>query len=234
MPKLHVLLGTLLLGASALPVAALAQDCRDAVVLVHGNTLDPSSWTATREALYRRGYADGEIFAPDWGLKACAACNDHHGSEEIPVREAISAAIAASCSGRIDVIAHSMGVTLAAQQIVVLDAAAQVDAFVGVAGALRGLWSCGVYPDAFPTTTCGEWGFSIKSPFLLDLYGSAIGDRRYSIKSPIDEIICATGTCRVGGVHSSRLWDERASFNFMLDHLALQTETAELQTQLIQ
>ena len=91
--------------------------CRDAVVLVHGNTGSPSDFANTYAALLARGYAPDEIFRPSWGSKTCAACNDHDGSEEPPVAAALADALDRSCTGRIDVIAHSMGVTLAAREI---------------------------------------------------------------------------------------------------------------------
>ncbi|WP_346722611.1 esterase/lipase family protein [Pseudoalteromonas ruthenica] len=74
--------------------------CRDNIVLVHGNTSSPSSWNNTREQLYAQGYTDTQIFAPNWGSKTCVSCNDHNGSEELPVREAILDAINQSCSGK--------------------------------------------------------------------------------------------------------------------------------------
>ncbi|NMH59906.1 alpha/beta fold hydrolase [Alteromonas ponticola] len=211
---------------------ALAQ-CRDNVVLVHGNTATPSSWSNTLAELKSRGYADANIFNPDWGSKSCAACNNHSGAEETPVRNAIVSAINSSCTGKIDVIGHSMGVTLAAQQIDKLAASSYVDTFVGVAGALRGLHSCGVYPYNVWNSTCGYYGLSISSPFLDGLYGAPLGDKVYSLKSYMDQIVCSTGTCYVYGVHSSRIWYEDATYTYSLGHFGLQTDTAADQVDLI-
>lgn len=143
-------------------------------------------------------------------------------------------ALAASCTGKIDVIGHSMGATLAAQQIVKLGIAGQVDTFVGIAGAFRGLYSCGIYPYNVLTSTCGSYGLSIGSPFLDNLYGDTFGSRVYSIKSYIDQVVCSTGTCLVYGVHSSSIWYEDASYTYNLGHFGLQTDTADLQVSLIQ
>lgn len=151
------------------------------------------------------GYSQNQIFLPNWGSKSCPSCNDHSGSEETPVRNAISNAVAQSCAGKIDVIGHSMGVTLAAQKIIKLGETDNVDAFVGIAGAYRGLLSCGVYPFNVSNATCGARGLSVSSPFLDDLYGKRIADRVYSIKSWVDQIECATGACFVYGVHSAEL-----------------------------
>ena len=207
--------------------------CVDAVVLVHGNTATPSSWDNTYNYLLSKGYTSADIYRPNWGSKSCAACNDHSGSEETPVRQAISNAIANSCTGKIDVIGHSMGATLAAQQIDKLAVSSYVDSFVGIAGAFRGLKSCGVYPYNVWSSTCGSAGLSVSSPFLDGLYGTYLATRVYSIKSYSDQIICSTGNCYVYGVHSSRIWNENATYNYSLGHFGLQTDTAAQQYQLI-
>ncbi|WP_373293863.1 esterase/lipase family protein [Alteromonas halophila] len=222
------------LGLLLLVSASAAAVCRDSVVLVHGNAASPSSWENTVDALLADGYGQQDIFTPDWGLSSCPACNNHNGSEETPVRTAINTAISQSCTGKIDVIGHSMGVTLAAQQIDKLAASAYVDTFVGIAGAMRGLWSCGVYPYNVWNSTCGYYGLSVQSPFLDGLYGIPLGDKVYSIKSYIDQIVCSSGTCTVGGIHSSRIWNEDASFTYSLGHFGLQSDTVTKQISLIQ
>lgn len=225
--KTFITLITLLITATS----ALA--CKDAVVLVHGNTSSPDSWENTVDELVSQGYVNSEIYLADWGSKTCAACNNHSGSEELPVRQAIQSALSNSCTGKIDVIGHSMGVTLAAQQIDKLAVSSQVDTFVGIAGALRGLRTCGVYPFSVWSSTCGYYGLSIQSPFLDSLFGVPLGDNVYSIKSNIDQVVCATGNCTVSGVHSSRIWNEDASYTFFLGHFGLQTDTASTQVNLI-
>ncbi|NKI35566.1 alpha/beta fold hydrolase [Wenzhouxiangella sp. XN79A] len=222
-------LGALLL----LTAASGAWGCRDAVVLVHGNTGSPSDWTTTVAELLQRGWASSEIFTPSWG-SGCAACNNHSGSEETPVRIALADALQTSCTGRIDVIGHSMGATLAARQLAEFDLASSVDAFVGIAGAFRGLWSCGRYPWNVWTSTCGDWGLSVGSPFLTALDGAPLAGRVYSIKSWSDQIVCATGVCTVGGIHSSRINGETASYTFGYGHFGLQSATPSFQVDLIE
>jgi alpha-beta hydrolase superfamily lysophospholipase len=214
--------------------AGPAWACRDAVVLVHGNTGSPSDFNNTYNELLQRGYSAGQIFRPDWGSKLCAACNDHFGSEETPVDTAMRNALAASCTGRIDVIGHSMGATLAARSISKQGLSARVDAFVGIAGAFRGLWTCGTYPFNVATSTCGAWGLSVSSPFLNALASQRFGARAYSIKSWSDQIVCATGVCTVGGVHSSTVPGEIGTLSFVLGHFSLQSQTASSQANLIQ
>ncbi len=212
--------------------ATVQANCIDNVVLVHGNAGSPSDWDNTYDELRSNGYNDDQIFRPSWGSWN-AANNNHSGSEETPVREAITSALNASCTGKIDVIGHSMGVTLAAQQILKLNKSSQVDAFVGVAGAYRGLGTCGTYPWNIWTPTCGRNGLSKSSPFLDWLGNKVIANRIYSIKSYSDQIICGSGTCYVGGVHSSKIPNEIASYTYALGHFGLQTYTASKQVDLI-
>jgi len=208
--------------------------CRDNVVLVHGNAGYPSHFNNTYNELLSRGYSSSEIYRPSWGSKSCPACNDHNGSEETPVRNAINSAIAASCTGKIDIIGHSMGVTLAAKQIIDLNLSSKVQTFVGVAAAYRGLWSCGAYPYNYATTTCGYWGLSVGSPFLNSIYGDPLAQKVYSIYSYQDEVVCATGVCTVGGVHSSRIAGATADYLFSLGHFNLLYYTDDTQVNLIQ
>jgi len=212
--------------------ATVQASCFDNVVLVHGNAGSPSDWDYTYELLIAKGYNSEQIYRPSWG-SSYAANNDHSGSEESPVMNDITSALNTSCTGEIDVIAHSMGVTLAAQQIIKLNKSSRVDSFVGVAGAYRGLWTCGAYPWNVWTLTCASNGLSISSPFLDWLGNKVIANRIYSIKSWNDQIVCGSGVCTVGGVHSSQLPNEIASYTYLLGHFGLQTDTANKQVELI-
>jgi triacylglycerol lipase len=215
-----------------LPLQARAA-CVDSVVLVHGNSGSPQDFANTVAELKRRGYGDEQIHVPSWGSRTCAACNDHYGSEEAPVANALAAARSQSCTGRVDVIAHSMGATLAARQIGKLGLSASVDTFVGVAGAFRGLWSCGTYPFNVPASTCGAWGLSVASPFLSSLATQRFAARSYTLRSWSDQVVCATGVCTVGGVHSSTVPGQTAALSLALGHFGLLTQTAVLQADLI-
>ena len=220
------------LSTTLLAVGSAASACEDAVVLVHGNTGSPSDWDNTYQELLSRSIPAGHIFRPAWG-SACAACNDHNGSEEWPVAYALADALQASCTGKVDVIGHSMGATLAAKQIVDYQLVNSIDTFIGVAGAFRGLWPCGTYPWNAWNSTCGYWGLSVNSPLLNALDGQALGSRVYSIKSWVDQIVCATGVCTVAGIHSSRISGETASYTVATGHFGLQSNTANLQADLI-
>ncbi|QWT21928.1 alpha/beta fold hydrolase [Bacillus sp. NP157] len=206
--------------------------CVDSVVLVHGNTGSPSDFQATHDLLIQRGYTEGQIFAPSWGNGLCAACNDHQGSEETPVQNAIVDALASSCTGKIDVIGHSMGATLAARVIDRIGASTSVNTFIGIAGAFHGLYACGLYPANVATTTCGAWGLSIGSPFLNGIQGHRFGAKMYSFKSYSDEINCYY-SCYVYGVHTSQIQGETASYTFPYAHYGLLWYTATQQVNLL-
>ena len=214
--------------------AAANAACVDNVVLVHGNTGNPSDFNNTYNELLFRGYSASQIYRPSWGSKTCAACNDHYGSEETPVATALNQARAASCTGKIDVIGHSMGATLAARQINKLGIAGSVHTFVGIAGAFRGLWTCGTYPFNVLTSTCGAWGLSVNSPFVNTLQTQVFAQRSYSIKSWSDQVTCGTGICTVGGVHTSTVPGEIGSSTFVLGHFGLLSSTPITQVNLIQ
>lgn len=212
--------------------SSLHATCVDTVVLVHGNTGNPSDFQATHDLLRQKGYTEAQIIAPAWGNGLCAACNDHQGSEETPVQNAIVDALASSCTGKIDVIGHSMGATLAARVIDRMGAAGSVNTFIGVAGAFHGLYACGIYPANVATTTCGAWGLSISSPFLNGIQGHRFGAKMYSFKSYSDEINCY-GSCYVYGVHTSQIQGETASYTFPYAHYGLLWYTATQQVNLL-
>jgi hypothetical protein len=223
-----------LLAAAALALTAIATQaaCLDNIVLVHGNTAYPSAWNNTVSTLKGRGYVDSQLYLPSWGSKTCASCNDHGATNTNPVKSALQAAKAASCTGKIDVIGHSMGVTLAMKAINELGYSGYVNTFVGVAGAQHGLNSCGVYPWNVANATCGSNGLSIDSPLIKSVRGKRYGAKMYSIKSWIDEIVCA-GSCYVYGSHTSNVDMQNATYDFALGHFGLQTGTTSAQANLL-
>jgi triacylglycerol lipase len=223
-----------LLAAAALTVGAFTAQaaCLDNVVMVHGNTAYPSSWNNTVSTLKGRGYVDSQIYRPSWGSKTCAACNAHTSGNLTPVKSALQSARAASCTGKIDVIGHSMGVTLAMKAINDLGYSGYVNSFVSVAGAQHGLNSCGVYPFNVITSTCGSAGLSINSPLINSVRGKRYGAKMYSLKSWIDEIVCI-GSCYVYGSHTSNVDMQNASYDFALGHFGLQTLTTSTQANLL-
>lgn len=206
--------------------------CLDNVVLVHGNTGSPADWNGTVSTLKGRGYLASQLYLPNWGSKTNAASNDHGAANTDVVKNALTAAAGASCTGKIDVIGHSMGVTLAMKAINELGYAGRVNSFVGVAGAQWGLNSCGVYPFNVATPTCGANGLSIDSPLTKSVRGKRYGAKMYSIKSWIDEIVCI-GSCYVYGAHTSNIDLQNTTSDYSLGHFGLQAYTTSKQADLL-
>lgn len=225
---------TRFLAASALMAGAVAAQaaCLDNVVLVHGNTAYPSSWNNTVSTLKSRGYADSQLFRPSWGSKTNAGSNSHDATNTNIVKSALQQAKAASCTGKIDVIGHSMGVTLAMKAINELGYAGHVNTFVGVAGAQHGLNSCGVYPYNVWSATCGSQGLSINSPLINSVRNKRYGAKMYSIKSWVDQVVCV-GSCYVYGSHTSNIDMQNATYDYALGHFLLQTNTTSRQADLL-
>jgi triacylglycerol lipase len=229
-----LLFATRLLACTVLVLAGAASQaaCLDNVVLVHGNTGYPSDWNNTVSTLKGRGYVDAQLFRPSWGSKTNAGANDHGSANTSPVKSALQSAYASSCTGKIDVIGHSMGVTLAMKAINELGYSGRVNSFVGVAGAQHGLNSCGVYPYHVLSATCGANGLSIDSPLIASVRNKRYGAKMYSIKSWIDEIVCI-GSCYVWGSHTSNIDAQNASYDYALGHFGLQSSTTSKQADLI-
>ncbi len=223
-----------LLAAATLALTGVAAQaaCLDSIVLVHGNTAYPSAWNSTVSTLKSRGYLDSQLFRPSWGSKTNAGSNDHNTTNTGVVKTALQQAKAASCTGKIDVIGHSMGVTLAMKAINELGYAGYVNTFVSVAGAQHGLNSCGVYPYNVWSATCGSNGLSIDSPLIQSVKNKRYGTKMYSIKSWMDEIVCS-GSCYVWGSHTSNVDLQNATYDYALGHFGLQTYTTTKQADLL-
>lgn len=127
-----------------------------------------------------------------------------------------------------------MVMTLTMRKIDRLGVAGKVDVFIGIAGTVHGLWSCGMYPFNVATATCGSYGLSVSSPFLQSIAGHRFGVYMYSMKSWSDEINRSIGTCLVYGVYTSTIPGEGHSFDYPYGHYQLLWLTAADQVRLLQ
>ncbi|MBN1203979.1 MAG: lipase [Myxococcaceae bacterium] len=195
------------------------------VIFIHGNsdkaigtgTAGQSGWNASIEYFQSKGYKTSELYATTWGPASAALSSQQYHSKTyvMKIRKFIEAVKAYTGATKVDIIAHSMGVTLARKAILggyATDAleggqyyvgpplTSSVDTFVGIAGANRGLTSC--YQTGPTTPTCGStnglypgwwngFGVSGRSAYLENLMSSSRyeGAYRYSIHSTVDEII---------------------------------------------
>jgi triacylglycerol lipase len=195
------------------------------VIFIHGNSDSAvgygspyTGWRASIEYFKSQGYTSAELFATTWGPANLAFASQQYHSKayETRLRAFIQAVKAYTGATKVDIIAHSMGVTMARKAIKggsgndSLDGGAynlgssltsSVDTFVGISGANRGLTSC--YYSGPTTPTCGSTngfypgyliGFSGPygvSSFLVDLASSSHyeGSFVYSMWSSVDEVI---------------------------------------------
>jgi triacylglycerol lipase len=195
------------------------------VIFIHGNSdkaigtgaAGQSGWNATIEYFQSQGYKTSELYATTWGpADASLSADQYHSKTNVmKVRKLIEAVKAYTGATKVDIIAHSMGVTLARKAIlggyandsleggqyyIGPSLTSSVDTFVGIAGANRGLVSC--YQTGGSTPTCGAtnglypgwwngFGVSGRSAYLDNLYSSSgyEGAFRYSIWSTADEVI---------------------------------------------
>lgn len=217
------------------------------VIFIHGNsdsalgtgTAATTGFRASIEYFKTQGYTSAEIYATTWGpANAAFSPQQYHSKDNLTrVRAFIQAVKAYTGASKVDIVAHSMGVTLARKAIkggTANDAAAggsynlgsaltsSVDAFVGIAGANRGLTAC--YLSGPTTPTCGSTngfypGYLVGafgpygvSSFLVDLAATSHyeGSYVYSIWSSVDEVIgygtivYGTSTCRIPGQNGEK------------------------------
>lgn len=209
------------------------------VIFIHGNsdkavgtgTVGQTGWNRSIEYFQSQGYKPSELYATTWGPASAAMSpyQYHSKTNVMKVRKFIEAVKAYTGAAKVDVVAHSMGVTLARKAILggwANDAAeggdyyvgapltSSVDTFVGIAGANLGLTSC--YTTGPSTPTCGSTnglypgylylGLVVgRSAYLNDLKATSKyeGAYRYSIYSTADEIIGYGGI--VYGDYTSRI-----------------------------
>jgi hypothetical protein len=195
------------------------------VIFIHGNSdkaigtgsLGQTGWNASIDYFLSHGYKTSELYATTWGpADATLSAYQYHSKTYVmKIRKFIEAVKAYTGASKVDIVTHSMGVTLARKAILggyandSLDGGqyyigppltSSVDTFVGIAGANLGLTSC--YQTGGSTPTCGAtnglypgwwngFGVSGRSAYLDDLMSSSKyeGSYRYSIWSSADEII---------------------------------------------
>lgn len=192
------------------------------VIFIHGNSdkalgtaLGQTGWTNSITYFQTQGYKSSEMYALTWGpANSALSAQQYHSRPYLTrVRRFIEAVLLYTGAPKIDIIGHSMGVTLARKAIKGGTASdllnggsynlgssltSKVDAFVGIAGANWGLVSC--YQTGGSTPTCAATnglypGYAVGpfglSSILQDLNATSgyEGTYRYSIWSTVDEII---------------------------------------------
>jgi len=241
------------------------------VIFIHGNSdlavgssssATQTGWTASINYFLAHGYKASELYATTWGpADSLQAAQQYHSKANVmKVRKFIEAVKAYTGATQVDIISHSMGVTLARKAILGGTASdalaggtydvgpsltASVDAFVGIAGANLGLTSC--YVTGPTTPTCGStnglypgfWnglGVSGRSAYLDNLLSKSSyeGAFRYALFSTVDEII--GGGDLVYGSYTSRLPGETGEAVFTsapYGHFGCKDQTGYYQLQMV-
>jgi len=232
------------------------------VIFVHGNGDRASGWATSRAAFKSAGYTDAELYATTWGpANPLLASQQYHSREHLEhLRAFVEAVLAYTGASKVDIVSHSMGVTLMRKVVQggwASDALAggsyylggaltgDVDAFVGIAGANQGLVSC--YLSGGTTPTCGNtnglypgylwWGYGPfgVSAFLDDVNASTGDEGAYihTIWSTADPIIGYGGL--VYGVYTPRIPGQDGETVYStLGHFGVRDSTASLQVSVVQ
>ncbi|MBS1797291.1 MAG: lipase [Acidobacteria bacterium] len=194
------------------------------VIFIHGNSdaalgSGPglTGWNASINYFLSQGYKTSEIYATTWGdANPLLSANQYHSKPNLQkIRAFIQAVKAYTGATKVDIVTHSMGVTLARKAILGGTASdlanggsynlgspltSSVDTFVGIAGANQGLVSC--YQTGGSTPTCANtnglypgylyFGLLLGvSNILTNMNASSHyeGTYTYSIWSTVDEVI---------------------------------------------
>ena len=210
------------------------------VVFVHGNGDRAISWdmppanvpgysTAPRsvyDEFKAHGYNNCELFGVTWlssseQSKSAAAYNYHQPSKYQILKKFIDAVKAYTGKSKVDIVSHSMGVSLALATLKYYGIQSSVRRFVGISGGLRGLNSCYYTGYANPyAPTCGsqnyynsyifgffpegwygwsyvsnDWTGTGTSKSMRQQPAYSSGTRYYTIRAgQHDEVLCATTT----------------------------------------
>lgn len=197
---------------------------RTPVVFVHGNGDEASNWdfppsTGVRsvyEEFRAAGYDDCELFGVNWispSERSAPQLNDHRPEKARVLRDFVRDVKAYTGSSRVDIVAHSMGVTVALHALDYGGLWGSVRRFVAISAGLSGLASCWYAGYANPfVTTCGSqnvfdsnvFGFF---PHTLSSWNPRMGDGGfrdrpagkstlfYSLRAGFhDQVLCTTAS----------------------------------------
>lgn len=206
------------------------------VIFIHGNASrahgggsDTYGWFYTYQQLRNNGWNNSELYAVNYAYESAtmASYNDHRSTFTNRIKDFINAVYAYVGNRQVTVVAHSLGVTVARKAMKDGNLYSKVATFIGIAGANKGLPTCGyqaglLYLQSVFTPTCsGSTGFLFPpnymtaddntSYFIGKLNHSSYGDnqmsgkttRTYVIYSTVDEIcgVRASYTSKLNGTY---------------------------------
>ena len=239
------------------------EDClqRTPILFVHGNSDRATGglfdgWAKVLPGYLRNGYRSSELYATSYGYPESMTVDEYTHSQIniMQVRRMMEAILEYTGSDTINVVAHSLGVTMARRAIlggleVDIDGSTydigqplseSVDTFIGIAGANLGLASCtfavtevcddelGLYP--------GTWsnGDLENQSALLETLNSSEhyeGSRVYSIWGESDGLLGQDTMldCLLYGTNTCRIPGQDDEYNEYLNHFDIRDETVNMQ-----
>ncbi len=241
-------------------------DCvhKEPIIFIHGNSDQAilgtfGGWEKSREYFLSQGYRSSELYATTYGLPPLQPSSTYtHDQENIlQIRQFIEAVLQYTEADKIDIIAHSLGVTMTRRAILGgsehnIDGSEyqigapltnKIDTFLGIAGANQGLSSCALVDPAAPVCHKelglypGWWdGMSVvdRSTILDTLNDEERyeGSFIYSMWTANDAILGPN--CLVWGVNSCKIPEQDGEYSVLwLDHLGLKTDTVASQYSMV-
>jgi triacylglycerol lipase len=166
----------------------------DPVLLVHGFRGSSGDWHGLEAILRARGYRASEISAIDYDRDASNVDIAHQ------IARAVTALQQRTGARRVDLVSHSMGAISSRYYVERLGGAANVDAWVSLAGVNRGtLWAYG----CFVLTPCREMvPTSSVLAGINDGFRAGAPPRFGAWWSPCDEAIVPQANAELPGAHN--------------------------------
>jgi hypothetical protein len=157
---------------------------RTPVIFIHGNTVSARYWLPNRAYFREAGYTGDELWALGYGWDNVRYFDS--GDLSVPSVDRIVTSVMEYLSrktGRtiqqVDVVGHSLGVTLVRQWMKQTNSFHKVRNFIGANGANDGVWTA--WPDARGQQRVVSWELYPGSPWLAQLsrHGETPGPTRY-------------------------------------------------------
>ncbi len=154
------------------------------VIFIHGNTVSARYWLPDRAYFKQAGYTGDELWALGYGWDNVRYFDS--GDLSVPSVERIVTSVMDYLSkktGRpirqVDIISHSLGVTLVRQWMQQTNSWHKVRNFIGANGASDGVWTA--WPDSRGQNRVVSWELHPGSPWLqqLNRHGETPGPTRY-------------------------------------------------------
>jgi len=157
---------------------------RTPLIFIHGNTVSARYWLPDREYFRNAGYTDDELWALGYGWDNVRYFDS--GDLSVPSVDRIVTSVMEYLSNKtrrpihqVDLVSHSLGVTLVRQWMMQTNSWHKVRNFIGACGANDGVWTA--WPDSRGQNRVVSFELYPGSPWLgqLNRHGETPGPTRY-------------------------------------------------------